>query len=182
MLWYGIHWDKIMTVRAYVAHAMTSRTGNVLWSESESVLNVFSKYHISVYDPVIIENIPRIDEPVPNKPGKDGLHAWNNDKLAIRRSHVLVDVTPELKSEGVHRELGYSRFFLWKPTIRVYKPGSDPHMVTIFEDDVITFSLEDAAQIINERWGTWPKRIIWRLKMLVISLPKFLLYQIQEFK
>ena len=161
---------------------MTNRPGSILNAESKMVADIFSRYDIEVYDPVTIEGIPWTEEIIPNKPGTDGLKAWNNDKQAIRQAHVLVDVTPELKSEGVHRELGYSRFFLWKPTIRVYHLGSDPHMITVFEDDVIAFSLEEAAIIINERWGTWGKRTLWRFKILALSLPKFLLYQIQEFK
>jgi hypothetical protein len=169
-------------LNAYIAHAMTNRPGSELWNESTITEIILGRHGITTIDPVIEENIPNTDDVIPNKPGADGLIAWNNDKRAIRRSHVVIDITPESKSEGVLRELGYARFFLWKPVIRVYRPGSSPHMITVFEDDVIAYSLEEAAQIINERWGTWKKRFVWKLGILKRSLPKFIKYQIGELK
>lgn len=167
---------------AYVAHAITNRTGNELWKESTITEIVLRRNGIKAIDPIVIEGLPRTDEPVPNRPDAGGDIIWRRDKKAIRDSHVIIDITPESKSEGVLRELGYARFFLWKPVIRVYKPGSEPHMATVFEDDVIAYSLDEAAKIIIDRWGNWPKRIFWRLKMLSTSFPKFLWYQFLELK
>ncbi len=167
---------------AYVAHAITNKTGNEVWKASIITELVLRRYGIKALDPIVIEGIPRNDEPIPNRPDADGSVIWHRDKKAIRDAHVLLDITPESKSEGVLRELGYARFFLWKPVIRVYQPGSEPHMATVFEDDVIAYSLDEAAKIIVARWGTWPKRILWRLKILFTSFPKFLWYQLLEFK
>lgn len=170
------------TVIAYVAHAITNRTGKALNDESRATEEALSKYGIIGLDPVLIEKIPDTDEVIPNRPDADGLTIWQNDEAAIRESHVLLDITPELKSEGVLWEIGYARFYLWKPVVRVYQPGSSPHMAAIFKGDAIAFSLDEAAQIIHERWGTVEKRREWRLEVLRKSLPKFVKHQIEEFK
>jgi hypothetical protein len=169
-------------LKAYVAHAITGRTGNELWRESTIAEIVLRRHGIETIDPVVIEGLPRTDEPVPNRPDSDGLEIWRGDEASIRKAHVLIDITPEMKSEGVLWEICYARFLLWKPVIRVYKPGSKPHMATVFKGDVIAFSLDEAARKIDELWGTWWKRAKWRVCMLGRSLPKFLKYQIGEFK
>lgn len=169
-------------ILAYVAHAITGRSGKDLRQESDITQIVLNRHGINVIDPVLEEKIPATDEAVPNRPDEDGLTIWRGDEAAIRKAHVLIDITPEMKSEGVLWEICYARFFLWKPVIRVYKPGSSPHMATIFKGDAIAFSLEEAASIINERWGTRKKRVHWRLGMLKRSIPKFLKYQYGEFK
>lgn len=173
--------DKDQVI-AYVAHAITNRTGRDLNTESRITDEILKAYGIIGLDPVLLEHIPDTDEIVPNRPDTDGLTIWQGDEKAIRDSHVLLDITPEMKSEGVLWEIGYARFFLWKPVIRVYKPGSSPHMAMVFKGDAIVYSLEEAAQIIQERWGTVEKRREWRLEMLRKSLPKFVAYQISEFK
>lgn len=174
--------DKETPVIAYVAHAITGRTGRSLNAESRATAAALAEYSMIGLDPVLIEKIPDTDEIIPNRPDSGGKEIWGADEAAIRQAHVLLDITPELKSEGVLWEIGYARFFLWKPVIRVYKPGSSPHMAMIFKGDVIAFSLEEAAKIIHERWGTRNKRNLWRIKMLLKSFPKFLKYQLNEFK
>lgn len=169
-------------LKAYIAHAITNRTGAELNKESIITEIVLNKHDIQVIDPVLVEKIPNTDEVIPNRPDKDGLTIWKEDEASIRAAHVLIDITPELKSEGVLWEICYARFLLWKPVIRVYKPGSQPHMATVFKGDVIAFSLEEAAQKINELWGTRWKRVQWRLGVLKRSLPKFVKYQFGEFK
>ncbi len=170
------------TVTAYVAHAITGRTGSALNAESRATKRALLKYGIVGLDPVLLEKIPDTDEVIPNRPDVGGQVIWGGDEAAIREAHVLLDITPELKSEGVMWETGYARFFLWKPVIRVYRPDSSPHMAMVFKGDAITYSLEEAAEVIHERWGTRKKRFIWRIKMLFRSIPKFIKYQIQEFK
>lgn len=167
---------------AYIAHAITGRTGKDLNRESRITEMILRKFNINAIDPIFVEGIPETDEIIPNRPDTDGLTIWRGDEAAIRRAHVLIDITPELKSEGVLWEICYARFFLWKPVIRVYKPGTQPHMATVFKGDVIAFSLEEAAKKIDELWGTKEKRRKWRLQMLKKSLPKFLKYQWAEFK
>ena len=177
--------DKLIV---YVAHGMTGLPWNEVKANSERVQNLLESYGIEVIDPINIENdsvsnsISTDKSAIPNRPDDGGKKAWYSDKAGIRKAHVLLDITPEMKSEGVLRELGYARFYLFKPTIRMYAPKSNPHMITIFEDDAVVRSLEEAVEVMLDRWGTWPKRIMWRIKMLSRSLPKFIWRQIMEFK
>ena len=172
----------------YVCHAMTGRPWNEVKDQSRAVKVFLESRGFEVIDPIEIENdsvsenIDTDESSIPNRIDEGGKKAWYGDKIAIRKAHVVLDITPELKSEGVLRELGYARFYLFKPIIRLYQLKSEPHMVTIFEDDAVVRSLEEAADVIEDRWGTWPKRIMWRIKMLSRSLPKFIYRQFLEFK
>ena len=172
------------TVKAYLAHAMTARVWSDVLAESKEATSILNAHNIGVLDPVFIEEVisDDVSDKIDNVADASGKKSWFGDKKAIRNAHVLIDITPESKSEGVLRELGYARFFLFKPVIRVYKPGSKPHMITEFEDDAIVYSLEEAGKVIHKRWGTLTKRVLWRLKMLFRSIPKFIWYQICEFK
>lgn len=167
-------------MRVYVAHAMTGRTGDELLAESLYVKHLCSIFgDIAILDPVEVEQV---------MPGVQELHNpetalreyWTRDKAMIRKAHVLIDITGPRKSEGVAHEIGYARFFLWKPVIRVY-PRLGPS-VARFEDDVIAETIHEAIEIAYDRWGTFPKRLLWRLKLLIRCLPKFLYYQIREIK
>ena len=170
-------------IKAYLAHAMTNRIWADVQAESKEATRILNENGIEVFDPIYIEEvISDAKDKIGNEADDNGLRSWQGDKKAIREAHVMLDITPEMRSEGVLRELGYSRFLLWKPTVRVYKKGSKPHMITIFEDDVIAYSLEEASKIIQDRWGTWFKRFVWRVKMLNRCLPKFIWNQIREFK
>jgi len=115
---------------------------------------------------------------------QDMVKFWKRDKEMIRQAHVVFDMTPGMKSEGVAHELAYGRYFLWKPVVRVYKDGNLPPKgsVAFFEDDLLARSLPEACAVALKHWGTWQKRFMWRAKLLVRCLPKAILYQIQEWK
>ena len=172
----------------YVCHAMTGRPWNEVKDQSRAVKVFLESRGFEVIDPIEIENdsvsenIDTDKSSIPNRIDEGGKKAWYGDKIAIRKAHVVLDITPELKSEGVLRELGYARFYLWKPVIRLYKEKSEPHMVTIFEDDAVVRSLEEAADVIEERWGTQEKRVAWREALLQRCLPTFIKHQANEFK
>ncbi len=93
-------------------------------------------------------------------------------------------MTPGLKSEGVSHEIGYARYTLWKPVIRVYEEGKLPikSSVAWFEDDCIVDDKRLVIEYILRIHGTWFKRAKWRLKLLNRSLLKWIFYQIREFK
>lgn len=168
-----------MGVKVYLAHAMTGRTGNELLKESEEAALVAGVYDVQLLDPVVTENVSKSKKPLHNK--QEALRDyWRRDKEMIRQAHVLLDYTGPAKSEGVAHEIGYARFALWKPVVRIW-PNLGPSVAWI-EDDLIVSNPDDAFHLIDERWGTWQKRAKWRLKMLARSLPKWLIYQFQEWK
>lgn len=154
-------------VRAYVAHGMSNRPWDAVVNESFFCAQILAENNISAIDPVDIEKIPHTDDttPIPIRTDAEGKIAWSDDKKAIRSCHVLIDITPHLKSEGVAHEIGLMRYGYWKPVIRILKPGTPKPMIPYFDDDVLVYSLYEAAELINERWGTWWKRFKWRINM-----------------
>lgn len=168
-------------VKIYLAHGMTGRAGTEVVQESEKALEVFSRYGIQVLDPVTAEKV---------KPSKKAINTdyktldgyWKRDKEMIREAHVLVDITPERKSEGVAHEIGYARYFLWKPVIRVYPKGQVPSNLSVayFENDFIVDDLDVAARYIDRMYGTWFKRFIWRIQLYRRSWIKASFYKLKE--
>jgi len=170
-------------MRAYIAHAMTGRPGEELIRESLHVLEVCKKYGIEPLDPVIEEGVKFTQSKLLSS--NEILPVlWSRDKEMIRNAHVLIDVTADRKSEGVSHEIAYARCFLWKPVIRVSATYARNTSISIanLEDDLVVASIEQAAYFAQLRWGSFGKRLKWRLKMLNRCLIKFIVYQIGEIK
>lgn len=170
-------------IKAYIAHGMTGRPGTDVVEESAWTAEIFEQHGIQVLDPVTAEKV------APSKAKINTDYAtldgyWKRDKEMIREAHVLVDITPERKSEGVAHEIGYARYFLFKPVFRVYPSGKVPSNLSVsyFEDDFITDSLHAAAHEILRLHGTLAKRIVWRFKLYLRCLPKAILHKLQEWK
>ncbi len=160
---------------AYVSHAMTGRLASDCIKEAAHTLRIASSYKVKLYDPIIEEGVKNENFIVLN-PMKTLKGYWNRDKELLRRAHVLIDYSGPAKSEGVAHEIGYARYFLWKPVIRVYE-NLGPSVARL-EDDVIAHSLEQAFKIAVDRWGTWPKRFMWRLRIVPKGIVKHLWNQI----
>lgn len=168
-----------MSVRVYLAHAMTGRTGDELLAESKKAAEIAAKYGVELLDPVVAENVHKSKKPLRNKQAALNEY-WRRDKEMIRQAHVLLDYTGPAKSEGVAHEIGYARFALWKPVVRLW-PNLGPSVAWI-EDDVIVNEPEAAFKAISDQWGSWGKRLRWRANMLWRSLPRWLYYQLLEWK
>lgn len=170
-------------MRAYIAHAMTGRTGEEVVSESLHISEVCKKYDIEPLDPVIAEGVKKADPRVQST-NEMLPRLWKRDKEMIREAHVLIDVTADRKSEGVQHEIGYARCYLWKPVIRVsINYARNPNIsIANLEDDLIVGSIEQAAYFAQLRWGTFRKRLCWRLTLLNRCLLKFLWHQLGEIK
>lgn len=170
-------------IKAYTAGAMTGLTGRELVQRSRQVSKILGTYGIQVLDPVIAEGVKPTNKVTAATYGQM-VRFWKRDKEMIREAHVVIDLTPERKSEGVAHELGYARYFLFKPVVRVYLNGSRPSIssVAYFEDDLLVDSLEEAAIKINERWGTWRKRFWWRLALYNRCYISALKYKLGEWK
>jgi len=162
---------------------MTGRIKEEVVLEAIQDKEFFEKVGFKVLCPVIAENVqPTKQVLCSSKKAMDKF--WPRDKEMIREVHVVVDMTPGLKSEGVAHELGYARYNLWKPVVRIYPENKlpFPSSVAWFEDDYICDSKIEAVEYILRVHGTLFHRLIWRLKMLNRSLIKWLIYQLGEFK
>jgi len=166
-----------MSVRAYTATSMTGRTGADLLAQSIIVRSVLRRHGIEALDPVMAEGVAPSDVPLAS--GIDELaDHWARDKRMIRDSHVLIDLTPLAKSEGVAHEIGLARYCYWIPVVRIYTPRGAS--VAHFEDDLIVPDLETAAREIVARWGTWPKRFAWRARMYARCAPKHYMHKLRR--
>lgn len=176
-------WNKV-DVRVYQAVKMTGRSAKGVVEQTTRARRLFQKYGIEVLDPVQEENV----EPVAGmiigsvKDKHDNLKKfWKRDKEMIRQAHVLVDLTPTAKSEGVLHEIGYARYHLWKPVVRIYD-GEPLCGIQSFEDDALVNGVEAAAALIRQRWGTKKKRLMWRARLMWKKLPRFIKHQLSEWK
>ena len=166
-------------LKIYYAKAMTGRTGQDLLSEAREIQWLSWLFEVEALDPVIAEGVKEGAHPLANDLDHLNMY-WQRDKEMVRDAHVLIDTTGPAKSEGVAHEVGYARYCLWKPVVRVYE-GLGPSIARI-EDDYIANSLPEAIKFAKANWGTKSQRIFWRVKMLAKSLPKFIKYQLGEWK
>lgn len=168
-----------MSVIIYTAKAMTGISGDALIREAYYNKGFFEARGITVLDPVLVEQVAASSDPLNNN--LDQLREyWRRDKEMIRRAHVLLDVTGKSSSEGKAHEIGYARYCLWKPVVRIC-PKLGPS-IAILEDDVIVEDVKEAADVILERWGTPELRCAWRNAMLDRCFAKWQKYQLEEYK
>ncbi|SRR5229473_4710026 len=160
-------------VSIYCARSMTGRVKEEVVNEAKADKEFLEKAGFTVFCPVVAENVqPTKQVLLSSKKAMD--EYWPRDKKMIEDSHVLFDMTPERKSEGVAHELGYARYFLYRPVVRVYREGKlpVPSSVAYFEDDHITDSLLGAIEYTLRMHGTLAKRLKWRFNLYVRCLPK----------
>lgn len=170
-------------MKAYICHGMTGRSGEELLKESMEIAQACRRYGIVPLDPVIAEGVQFNKSSVGASEDSLKIH-WKRDKEMVKEAHVLIDATANRKSEGSQHETGLSRYFLWKPTIRVSHAYARNQSVSVanLEDDLVVANFEQAAYFAQLRWGSKRKRIIWRLKLLNRCLLGFIWDQIGEFK
>lgn len=170
-------------LKLYLCRGMTGRIKEEIVKEATEDKQWLEKAGFEVLCPVVSENVQPTQEVL--RSSKKAMDVfWKRDKAMIREAHVIFDMSPHLNSEGVKHELGYARYCLWKPIVRVFPLGKLPlpSSVARYEDDNICDSLEEAIEYTLRVHGTLFKRLKWRLTMLNRCLPKWILFQIQEFK
>jgi hypothetical protein len=153
-------------VKIYLATAMTGRDKLELVQEAKADVRMFARWGIEAHSPVLAEKV---------RPVKGKLHSWRRslepkwkmDKQAMRGCFALVDRTADMKSEGVQHELGFMRYCLFRPVIRV-SPRHDAGYFSIanLEDDILVGTIEEAAVLLHHRFGTWYQRFKWQIKVL----------------
>lgn len=166
----------------YLARGMSGRIKSEVVKEAKADVYFFRYYGYKVNCPVEVEQVENTHTKL-QASVKEMDAYWKRDKELIRNSNVVLDMTPHLNSEGVKHELGYARYCLWKPVVRIFPKHKKPPIanVAFYEDDYITEYLEDAAFKIDQWFGSRHKRFVWRLKMLNKSLPKWIGQQLKEF-
>lgn len=167
----------------YLARGMSNRPRKLVYKEALRDRTMLRFHGITPNCPVEKEQVSNTTGTLmASKTQMDKF--WSADKKLIREAHVLFDMTPDLKSEGVAHELGYARYFLFKPIVRVYSEGKMPaaSSIAFYEADLVVDSLEEAIKIAKQRWGTLFKRFNWRIKMYRKSLLKAIFHKLGEWK
>lgn len=170
-------------IRIYPARAMTGRIKEEVVKEAKKDKEFFEAAGFDVLCPVISEGVEPTKQIL--RSSKKAMDTyWARDKQMIREAHILFNMSPDQPSLGVIREHGYARYNLWKKVISVFPPGKLPAKAAIchYEDDYVTDNIMDAVCEAYRTHGTLWKRIKWRIRMLNRSVPKWLLYQLLEFK
>lgn len=173
-----------MSIVIYTCAKMTGRDQAQMVEMAKTNKKIFEAAGITVLDPIIEEHVKATHGPLVDKPINILKGYWTRDKQMIREAHVIVDTTPEMKSEGSAHEIGYARYGLWKPVVRMYtnKDSKPLSPIVYFEDDLIVHSVEEAAIQIQKYWGTWFKRFMWRISLLNRCFLRWFVYQLMEWK
>ena len=162
-------------VKVYLARSMSFRVKEEVVAEAKRDKEFLEKAGLVVNCPVEKEEVPSTKQVLLSSK-KAMLEYWPQDKKMIEDSHVLFDMSPHMKSEGVAHEVGYARYFLYRPIVRVYPHGKLPitSSVAWFEDDLIVDSLEEAVEYVYRVHGTLAKRLKWRFQLYMRCLPKMI--------
>ena len=164
-------------VVTYVACKMSGRDKPEMTKRAEYVCKTLEEHGITAISPVVEEEVKPEQGKLVNHDKERLRGYWIRDKeIIIKEAHVVLMDHAEMKSFGMEREFGLSRYTLWKPTI-ILVPANTPLSVAQFEDDEIFYSVHHAAQEIVRQWGTRFDRIVWRAKLLNRTLPRFLYRQ-----
>ena len=168
-------------ISVYLCRSMTHRIKEEVVQEAKTDKEFFEKAGLIVYDPVAEEQVKSTKEKlIASKKAMD--QYWPRDKQLIRMAHVILDMTPHMKSFGTEKELGYARYHLWKKVIRVFPKGQLPvaSCVAYIEDDSVVDSKEEALEDILRTHGTYWKRLKWRFGIYKRSWLKAKWYRILE--
>lgn len=159
--------------RVYLAIPMTGYDKQEMIQISKQAIFLAKQYGLDAWSPVVYEGVS----------GRGKLEAdttltekWAMDKVALRyKCFVFLNLQADNKSFGCERELGLMRYSYWRPVVSISQRHSgDLISIAQMEDDVIVNDLHTAFRTIRDKWGTWPKRRMWQIKMVARSLPRWL--------
>lgn len=162
-------------IKIYVAHAMTGKFKDELVAEEKYTRQDLEAAGFEVLDPIAEEHIENVHEPLIQLSQDQLSEYWKRDKEMIRDADLVLDFNSCNKSDGVNKEIGYARFCLWKPVVRVF-PGMGIN-ISKLEDDIITNTLDEAILAIKEKFGSYEKLGMWRMAMLNRCLEPWLAEQ-----
>lgn len=164
-------------IKIYTCQRMTGRYCDEMRQEAEMLKRTLNNYGFEILNPVLEEGVPNEHILLENVPAERLEKYWRRDKEMIQESDILLDYMTQNKSDGSNKEVGYNRFCLWKPTVRVWTgPGG---LISRIEDDIVIDKLVDALQFIQQKWGTYEKLGEWRYQLFERCFPKWLDYQVE---
>lgn len=167
-------------IKIYTAVRMTGRMCDEMVDEAGMLTRTLYNHGYEALSPVTEERIPYVHETLPLVDLAKLMTFWRRDKEMIRDADIILDYNTVNASDGAVQEIGYSRWCLWKPTIRVVtRPG---FLISRIEDDLVVDSLAEAMLVIRERFGSYAQLKVWREEMWKRSFPKWFNYQMDMHK
>ena len=166
------------SLKIYPTISMTGKTGAQVWRKYRQQRLIGRKYNISIHSPVPGEGIPDNNQLLIDRKGRQATRVWSKDKNQINNVNAISFEKANMKSQGSLFELVKARGSRWKITIFVH---SKPGFIAREQSDIYAKSLEAAYKEAAKRFSSRHQRAVWRFKMLIRSLPKFIWHQIREF-
>ena len=163
-------------VSIYTCQRMTGRFCDEMRQEADMLVRVLDNYGFKVLNPVIEESVPYKHELLENVNSTKLETYWRRDKEMIRESDILLDYRTQNASDGSNNEVAYSRWCLWKPTVRVWEGKGA--LISRIEDDLVVPDLLGAMALISDKWGTYEKLGAWRDEMMDRCYKKWIDYQV----
>lgn len=151
-------------IKIYTAQKMTGRYYDEMLREAEYLVRSISERGWKALNPVVEEKVPDTHEILYQSSHETLEKYWRRDKEMLRESDIVLDYKSCNTSDGVNVEVGYGRWCLWKPTIRVW-PGA-PINISRLEVDLVCENLEEAINAIESNWGDYKKLGLWRDNLL----------------
>lgn len=159
--------------KVYLAIPMTGYDKQEMIQISKQAIFLAKQYGLEAWSPVVYEGVSgrgklEADQTLTEK--------WAMDKYSLRyKCFVFLNLRADDKSFGCEREYGLMRDCYWRPCISISTKHSG-NLVSIaqMEDDAIVAELHSAFREIRDKWGTWPKRRMWQIRMYRRSIVKWL--------
>lgn len=149
-----------MATKVYMACKMTGLKASELSATVEKAEKAFKQFGIEVSSPWYWEKSHyKPTDTIMAKPG-DLIKFWKRDKQAIEDAHIVVDLDGDRFSKGTSAETGFQRYGLMRPVVYV---DTGYNSVRVLEGDMVVPTVEEAASLISQVWGTRIQRILWRL-------------------
>lgn len=164
-------------ITAYTCQTMTGRMCDEMIVEARMLERTLNNHGIRILNPVLseLDIIPNEHIVLPHCSNELLEKVWKQDKVMIREADIIIDYKTHNKSDGSNTEIGYNRFCLWKPTIRVWDgPGA---LISRMEYEFVVPNLQEALRVIEENFSTYEQLKTWRLSMLSRCYPKWEKYQ-----
>jgi hypothetical protein len=159
-------WLFKIDVSAYLCQPMTGLSRKEIFDRNERASKLFGSYGIKLNSPVSKENIIPSKKILKQISDEALRYYWKEDKDLIRKSHILIDLAGWTESEGVKFEIGFARYALFLPIIRIH-PTLGISVGRIEVDDVYETEKE-AAEAIIRKYGTRFRRICWRIEQGIV--------------
>jgi len=162
----------------YLGCPMTGYDKQYAIKVSLEAKEIFNKHGFDVWSPVLEEGIKGKGK-IRNAQ-EDLDWKWPMDKNALNHCWGFVNLRADEKSFGCEDEYGRHRYSEWQPVIRI-SPRHAAGYISIanYQTDLLLGELDEAVKEASFLYGTWPKRVLWKLKILS-HFPKWFFRQLRR--